>query len=112
MTHRNVSTTHCLGNSNLRRALTWDGWWRYRGNDRVLSLGDHADPVLMGVTVQIIPVGASSVGVAHHLHTALAAVMVVGLSITPVGVTQSCAITPAITWDQWWKALKYCTFLI
>lgn len=78
--------------------FTWDGRWGHWGQDGVLSFSDHAYPVLVGVTVEIVPPGVGPVGAAHHLYTLLAALVVVGLPVTPVGVGQRSAITPRIAY--------------
>lgn len=52
----------------------------------------------MSVTVEIVPPGVGPVGAAHHLYTLLAALVVVGLPGTPVGVSERCAIAPRIAY--------------
>lgn len=52
----------------------------------------------MCVTVEIVPPGVGPIGAAHHLYTLLAALVVVGLPGTPVGVSERCAIAPRIAY--------------
>lgn len=77
--------------------FTWD--WRrgHGGQDGVLSLGNSANPVLVSVTVEVVPPGKRPVGAAHHLNTLLAALVVVGLPVTPVGVADRGAIAPGVS---------------
>lgn len=75
---------------------TWDRRWGHRGLDGVLSFSNQAYPVLVSVAVEIVPPGHGPVGVAHHLHTLLAVLVVVGLPGTPVGVNERCAVAPGI----------------
>lgn len=76
---------------------TWDRGWRHWWQDRILSFGDHAYPVLVGVTVEIIPGGIGTVAVGHHLHAVLSAIVVVGFPGAPVGVRQRGAIAPGVS---------------
>lgn len=87
----------CAGRTSaLWGQFTWERRWGLWGHDGVLSFSDHAYPVLVSVTVEIVPPGGRPVGAAHHLHTLLAALVVVGLPVTPVSVGQRRAITPRI----------------
>lgn len=76
---------------------TWDRRWGHWGQEGVLSLSDHADPVLVSVTVEVVPPGEGPVLAAHHLHTLLTALVVVRLPATPVGVGQRGAVAPGVT---------------
>lgn len=40
----------------------------------------------MSITVEVVPPGHGSVGVAHHLDTLLAALVVIWLPVAPVSV--------------------------
>lgn len=82
----------------LWERFTWEWRWGYWGQDGVLSFSNHAYPVLVSVTVEIIPPGVGPVAAAHHLYTLLAALVVVGLPAAPVGVRERCAIAPRITY--------------
>lgn len=50
----------------------------------------------MSVTVEVVPPGVGSVGVAHHLYTVLPPFVVVGLPGTPVGVSERRAVAPGV----------------
>lgn len=78
--------------------FTWQRRWGLWGHEGVLALGDHTDPVLVGVTVEIVPPGEGPVGAAHHLHTLLTVLVVVGLAGAPVGVGERRAVTPRVAW--------------
>ena len=51
-----------------------------------MSFGDHAYPILMSVTVEVVPPRAGPVVVGYHLHTLLAALVVVWFPVAPVRV--------------------------
>lgn len=78
------------------KLCTWARRWGLRGLDGVLSFGNPAYPVLVGVAVEIVPPGVGPVGAAHHLHTLLAALVVVGLPDAPVGVRDRGSVAPRV----------------
>lgn len=77
---------------------TWNGRWRCRRLDGGPSFGNHADPVLVSVAIDVVPPGGGAVVVAHHLHALLAALVVVGLSGAPVGVREGHAVAPGVAY--------------
>lgn len=50
----------------------------------------------MRIAVDVIPPGGGAVVVAHHLHALLAALVVVGLAVAPVGVRDGHAVAPGV----------------
>lgn len=50
----------------------------------------------MCVAVDVIPPGGGAIVVAHHLHTILAALVVIGFPMAPVGVREGHAVAPGV----------------
>lgn len=80
--------------------VTWFRRWGPRGKDGILSFSNLAYPILMSVTVEIIPQRVGAIRVAHHLYTVLPTLVIVWLPVTPVGVGQRRAIAPRISCNK------------
>lgn len=66
--------------------VTWYRWRRHWGDDGWLALGDHAHPIQMGVTGEVVPEGRA-VRRGNQLHTILPTSVVIRLTVAPVRVS-------------------------
>lgn len=91
--------------------VTWFRWWGPRGKDGILSFSNLAYPILMSVTVEVIPQRVGAIRVAHHLYTVLPTLVIVWLPVTPVGVGQRRAIAPRISCNKGGVVFRFILYL-
>lgn len=78
---------------------TWCRGRRLRRYNGFLSFSNHANPVLVGITVQVVPPGRP-VFSGHHLHTVFSAIVIIGFTVAPVRVADRRPVAPVVTLEK------------